>query len=127
MKINFQTKGVIITSKQKSIIEKKISKVKRYLNNVDPVIIDVLITDESGPEKGGVDQKVHINVIMGKDNIFIEEVDDRIMRAFAFAFLRLERNLRRRHQKIVETDQQIDSGRLEKVFGMLKRKRRVKK
>jgi len=56
----------------------------------------------------------------------VEEVDNRIMRAFAYALERLERSLRRRHEKIVEKGQETGGGRLEKVFGILKRRKNKK-
>lgn len=121
MKVNFQTKGVILTAKQKSLIEKKINKLKKYFNN-DAVDIDILLTDESSPEKGGFDQVVHLNVVMSKEKIFIEEKDDRLMRAFTFAYARLERNLRRSHQKRVERGKKVGGLRFEKVLGIIRRK-----
>jgi len=126
MKVNFQTKGIIITSKQKSIIERKISRIKKYLNGSEPSVVDVILIDQSGTEKGGVDQCVHLSVIIGKEKVFVEEVDNRIMRAFAYALERLERSLRRRHEKIVEKGQETGGGRLEKVFGILKRRKNKK-
>jgi ribosomal subunit interface protein len=120
-KINLQTKGVIITAKQKSQMERKISKLKKYLNG-EPVTIDAILTDETSPEKGGVDQSVRLNVTFGKEKIFIEEVDERLMRAFAYAYNRLERNLRRYHQRKTERNKETGGLRLEKVWGIIKRK-----
>ena len=101
MQINVQTRGVIITSKQRSQMERQLSKLKKYMKDVSPVMIDLTLIDESGPEKGGIDQAVHINVILPGEKIFIEEVDDRIVRAFGFAVKTLERRLRRYSQKRV--------------------------
>jgi ribosomal subunit interface protein len=102
MKINFRAKGVIVTAKQKALIERKLAGLKRYLKDIDPVTVDLTLLDESGPEKGGVDQAVHLSVVLPEERIFIEEVDDRIMRAFGFAYKTLERRLSRSHKKKVD-------------------------
>ncbi len=122
-RINLQTKGVIITAKQKSQIERKISKLKKYFNNNEPVTVDVILSDETSPEKGGVDQQVHLVLVFGKEKIFIEEVDNRMMRAFAYAFDRLERNVLRYHQRKVDDKKKPGGLRLEKVLGIIKRKK----
>lgn len=88
-------KGVIVTSKQKSLIERKILQLRKYVRDFSPVDVTVSLIDESGPEKGGIDQAVHIRVVLPKEEIFIKEVDDRLMRAFGYAFKSLERRLRR--------------------------------
>lgn len=102
MKINFRAKGVIVTAKQKALMERKIAGLKKYLKDVDPVMVDLTLLDESSPERGGVDQAVHLSVILPEERIFIEEVDDRIMRAFGFALKTLERRLSRRHKRNVD-------------------------
>lgn len=99
MKINIQTKGVIITAKQKSVIEKKLMRLKRYVKEWSPVVCDIKLLDQTGENKGGVDQAIHIKVNLPKETIFIEEVDDRMMRAFGFAYKILERKLKRYSQK----------------------------
>ena len=53
MKVNIKTKDVIITAKQKSMIEKKLMKMKKYLTQFEPVNIDVILLDQTGTEKGG--------------------------------------------------------------------------
>lgn len=126
MKINFQTKGVIVTAKQKRMIEKKLMRMKKYINHSEPAIIDITLGDETGAEKGGIDQSIKINVTFGKEQIFIEEIDNRIMRAFAYALDRLERNLKRWHEKQVENRENVGVGRWEKVFGILKRRKNKK-
>jgi len=127
MKINIQTDGVIITSKQKSMMEKKLLKMKRYLKE-EPMNIDLILRDDTGPEKGGVDQKVHINATWGKEQIFIEETDDRLMRAFAYAIKRFERQLNRYHKKMIEESQK-GGGRFEKlkIWKKIKRRKSNKK
>ena len=101
MKINITTKGVIITAKQKSQMERQLMRLKKYVRDIEPITINLKLIDQTGPEKGGVDQAVHINVMLPKDKIFIEEVDDRIVRAFQYAYKILERRLRRYVDKMV--------------------------
>lgn len=128
MKINMRTKGVIITSKQKAQFERQLLKLKRYLKDVSPVTLDVMLLDESGPEKGGLDQAVHLNIMLPKEKIFIEEVDNRIVRAFSFAYKRLERRLKRYHEKKI--DKQVRASRfggIIDVFGRVVPRRRRKK
>lgn len=101
MKVEVKTKGVVLTSKQKSQIEKQINKLKKFVSHIDPVNVEVSFIDQSGPNRGGIDQTVHIHVTMPKENIFIEEIDDRALRAFQFAYKTLERRLRRYSEKMV--------------------------
>lgn len=121
LKMNFQTKGVILTAKQKSQIEKKLSKLKKYFNN-DPVVLDIFLSDDTSPEKGGVDQVVHLSVNFSKEKIFIEEKDERLIRAFMIAYQRLEKSLRQYHQRKVEQGKKPGGLRLEKVWGIIRRK-----
>lgn len=118
MKVNLQTKGVVITSKQKSGIEKKLLRLKRYTKEWSPVTCDVKFIDETGPEKGGVDQTVQINMILPKEKIFIKETDDRIMRAFSYAYHILERKLRRYNQKFT-SDRRREGSRLKSVINVV--------
>jgi ribosomal subunit interface protein len=123
MKIEFHTKGVILTSKQKKAMEKKLLKTKKYIPD-EPLMVDVILKDESSAEKGGIDQKVEINATFGKEKIFIEETDDRIMRAFAFALGRFDRKLQHFHKKKVDRNKKPGGLRFEKVLGIIKRKKR---
>jgi ribosomal subunit interface protein len=120
MKINIQTKDVILTAKQKSMIERKISKMKRYVSS-EVLVVDVMLTDETSSEKGGIDQAVHINATFGKDSIFIKEIDNRLMRAFAKALKRFERQLSKYHQEKIDKVQRGGGGRFDKLFGVVKR------
>ena len=97
MKIQIKTQGVVLTAKQKSQVERQLAKLKKYLNHLqtDPVIVEARFIDQSGPTKGGVDQAVHLQVTLPKDSIYIEEIDDRALRAFQYAYKTLERRLRR--------------------------------
>jgi ribosomal subunit interface protein len=101
MKIEFHIKNIVISAKQKSFFEKKLMKLKRYLKD-EPMIIDVYFKDETSPEKGGMDQAVELATTFGKEKIFVREVDDRLMRAFAIAYKSLERNLSRFHKKRID-------------------------
>lgn len=125
MKINFQADGVIITAKQKALMEKKIYRLKKYLNHKDATI-DIILKDDSSVEKGGIDQSVHLSTILGREKIFIEEVDDRLMRAFALAFRRFERRISEFHQKRVESFQGDGENRFEKLWNIIKRKKHKK-
>ncbi len=99
MKVNFKIKDVIINTKQKRLMERKLLTLRKFVKNWSPVNVDVTLTDESGPDKNGIDQAVHINVILPKEKIYIEEVDDNMMRAFNFATKTLERRFRRYNKK----------------------------
>jgi len=119
MKIEFHVKDIVLTARDKSLIEKKLQKLKRYLKD-EPMMIDIFLRDETSPEKGGIDQSVEISITFGKEKIFVREVDDRLMRAFAFAYKGLERNLQRFHRKRVKSSHKIDEGKIAKVLRALK-------
>jgi len=119
MKVEFHIKDIVITSKQKAIIEKKLFKLKRYLKD-EPLIIDVYLKDETSAEKGGVDQAVELSAIFNHEKIFIREVDDRLMRAFAFAYKAFERQVERFNKKNIEKNHKVDENRVEKVLKALK-------
>lgn len=120
MKVNIHVDGVIITSKQKTLMERKLLKMKRYIAD-EPLAIDLVLKDESSAEKGGIDQKVEIIATFGKEKVFVTETDDRMMRAFAFAIKRFERQLSRFHEKKVSQNQNGGGGRLEKLWGVIKK------
>lgn len=104
MKIEFHIKDIVITASQKSLIEKKLKKLKRYLKD-EPMIIDVYLTDETTAEKGGLDQSVELSAVFNNEKIFVKEIDDRLMRAFAFAYRSFERQLERFHRKRLDKTQ----------------------
>lgn len=116
VKINFHTKGIIVTAKQKSQMERKLQKLSRYVKDVEPVVCDITLADESGPEKNGIDQCVRINFLIPKERIHVEEVDDRIVRAFGFAYSALERRLRRYSKKRTNLERR-DRSRLKNIIG----------
>ena len=125
MKVKIHVDGVIITSKQNKLMEKKLMKMKRYLPD-ETLNIDLFLKDESSAEKGGIDQKVEISATFGKEKIFISETDDRMMRAFAFAMKRFERQLTRFHDKRISKSQSSGGARFEKLWGII-RKTKIRK
>lgn len=118
MKVNIQTKGIIITAKQKSVMDRKLLRLKRYVKEWSPINCDVKLIDETGENKGGVDQSVHINISLPRETIFIKETDDRIMRAFQFAYKILERKLRRYNQRYT-LDRRREASRFKSVINVV--------
>jgi len=124
MEIEFHIKNIVITSKQKALIEKKIAKVKKYLAKEEPITVDVYLMDETSPEKGGVDQTVHISAVIGKEKVYVEETDDRLMRAFAYAYDSFERKLSRLHHKKIDRQESGDKTfKMSELLGIFKRKK----
>ncbi len=101
MKVEFHIKDIVITASQKSLIEKKLMKLKRYLKN-EPMTLDIYLRDETSAEKGGVDQAVELSATFNHEKLFVREVDDRLMRAFAFAYKSFERQMQRFHKKQID-------------------------
>lgn len=122
MKLNTHVDGVIVTSKQKSMMERKLTRMKRYLPD-ETLVLDLILKDDSSTEKGGIDQKVQIVATFGKEKILIEEIDDRLMRAFAHAIKRMERQLVRYHKKTVDKIRRGGGGRFEKLLGVIRRRK----
>ena len=119
MKIEFHIKGVIVTPYQKSVIEKKLMKLKRYLKD-EPMIIDVYLTDESSIEKGGVDQSVELSAVFDNEKIFTKEIDDQLMRAFAFAYRSFERNIQRFHRKRIDRTRKSSTTAIDRLLRRLR-------
>ena len=119
MKISIHTDGVIITAKQKSLMEKKLARMKKFVTD-QTFTVNVNLKDETSAEKGGVDQSVSISASFAKEKIFIEETDDRLMRAFVFALKRLERQLTRFHKRGIDKTKRGGGGRLEKIWKYVK-------
>ena len=125
MQINVVTKDVIITARQKSDIEKKISRLKKYLKHENPVTVDVHLIDDAGQNKTGVTQSVKIDVVSEHYNIHVEEKKSNIMKAFANALGSVDRQIRDQHKKEIDSTR-TGTNRLEKVYGFLGKFRRKK-
>lgn len=120
--MEFHIKDIVITAKQKSIIEKKLFKLKRYLKD-EPMVIDCYLLDETGSEKGGTDQVVELSAVFGSEKIFVREVDDRLMRAFAYAYQSFERRMQRFHKKRIDKNHRGGDNYIEKALKALKIKK----
>jgi len=123
MKVEFHIKDIVITSKQKALIEKKVLKLKKYSKNNNSMLVDVYLRDETGSNKNGVDQTVELSTIFNNEKIFIRETDDRLMRAFAFAFKSFERNLRRIHKKNIDRSHEGSESYFRKALKTLRLKK----
>ncbi|MFA5158094.1 MAG: HPF/RaiA family ribosome-associated protein [Patescibacteria group bacterium] len=126
MQISVVAKDVIITARQKSDIEKKIGRLKKYLKHESPVNIEVHLIDDSGPNKDGVTGTVKIDVRSEHYNIHVEEKKNNIMKAFANALRSVDRQVRDQHKKEIEATR-TGTNRFEKVYGFLDKFRRKKK
>ncbi|TSC94953.1 MAG: hypothetical protein Athens101428_78 [Candidatus Berkelbacteria bacterium Athens1014_28] len=124
MQINVTTRDVIITARQKSEIEKRVSRLNKYLKNEDPVVVSVALIDDSGPNKTGVTQTVKIDVSCPNLSVHVEEKKNNLMKAFVRAFSSVDRQIRDRHQKEIKKSRR--GGRFDKVFGILGKFRRRK-
>jgi len=122
MKVEFHIKDIVITAKQKSLMEKKLQKLKRYLKD-EPLMIDCYLRDETSPEKGGTDQAVELSATFGSEKIFVREVDDRLMRAFAFAYKTFERNMSRFHKRRIDKSHEGTEGYVDKALKALRLKK----
>jgi len=118
MKVEFHIKEIIISAKQKATLEKKLFKLKKYIKD-EPLVIDCYLKDETSPEKGGADQAVELAATFGNEKIFVREVDDRLMRAFALAYKSFERNLSRFHKKRIDKSRRGTKNYLEKALKAL--------
>jgi ribosomal subunit interface protein len=123
MKINLSAdKDIFLTTKQQQYIQKRLSKLDRFVKDrSEAVMADINLTDETGTTKGGVGKMVNITIqIPGEQApLHIKEREDKIMRAFNMAIVKVERRMRDEHQKLVKANK--TSGRLDKVFGFFKR------
>lgn len=122
MKIDFHIKDVVITSKQKAVFEKKLSKLKKYIKD-DATKIDVYFKDESSAEKGGVDQAVELCTVFQGQKVFVREVDDRLQRAFAYALKSFDRQISRIHNKIIEKSHEGSDWYITKALKALRLKK----
>lgn len=122
MKVEFHIKDIIITASQKSLIEKKLMRLKRYLKN-EPMTVDIYLRDETSPEKGGVDQAVELSATFGREKLFVREVDDRLMRAFAFAYKSFERQMQRFHKKEIDKSHEGSEKAVSKILKAMRIKK----
>jgi len=122
MKIEFHIKDVVITESQRSLVQSKLLKLKRYIKD-EPLLIDVYMTDQSGGlNKGGVDQSVRLSANFQNEKIFVEEIDSKLMRAFAYSFRRLEHQMQQFHEKRIGKGKTI-SNKVRDAFNFFFRKR----
>ena len=126
MQTSVLTRGVIITARQKSYIEKKVSRLNKYLKHENPVTVNVQLIDDSGPNKSGVTQTVKIDVTSPHYSLHVEEKKNNVMRAFARAMLSTERQVRDQHKQEIQKSRK-GGGRLEKVWGLFNKFKRKSK
>lgn len=124
MDVSISTRGVIVTARQKSYIEKKFNKIDKYLKHRSPVKAAVQLIDDSGPNKSGVTQTVKIDLDAPGYELHVEEKKNNLMKAFANAISSVERQVRDQHKKEIEKSRK--GGRFDKVFGIFDRMRRKK-
>ncbi len=100
MKINIYTQNSEITEAEKDQITERIGKLEKFVVREEPVTVDVRVIDEAGgTTKNGPDQVIHINLILGKEQIFIEERAANHMEAFELAYHRLKRRIEEHHER----------------------------
>lgn len=98
MQINFHIDGLIISKNEEAEMEEKIKNLEKYVK--EPAVADIYIKDESGRLRNtGSDKKIKISILMGKEKIFIEELDANHMEAFIKAYHRIKTNLEKHHSK----------------------------
>ncbi|PIS07800.1 hypothetical protein COT78_01720 [Candidatus Berkelbacteria bacterium CG10_big_fil_rev_8_21_14_0_10_43_13] len=122
MKIEFHIKDVVITAKQKALFEKKLMKLKKYCKD-ESVTIDVYLKDESSAEKGGVDQTVEISTVIAGEKIFVTEIDDRLLRAFARAQKAFDRQVNKLHKQRIEKSHSGSDSYISKALKALRLKK----
>lgn len=126
MKVNLQVKkDILLTVKQQRYIEKRLAKLNRFIKDkTQAVFADIKLSDETGVAKGGVDKLVNITVQVPGEQapIHITEREDKIMRAFNLAVDKVERRMREEHRRLVGQNRR--GGRLDKIIGILRRRRR---
>lgn len=99
MQINFHIEGVVLTDGEETEMEEKIKNLEKYVK--EPAITDLYIIDESGKQsKNGMDKRVKLSVLMGKEKIFIEELGSNSIQTFAKAYHRLKTNLEEFHSRL---------------------------
>lgn len=124
MEISISTRGVIITARQKSYIEKSIKKFSKYLKNREPVKVAVQLIDDSGPNNTGVTQTVKIDLDAPGYDLHVEEKKNNLMKAFSHTVNAVDRQLRDQHKQEIQKSRK--GGRFDKVFGVFGKFRRKK-
>lgn len=103
MKINLYTQNLELTDVERAEIEEKIGRLAKFVAREEPVIVDVHLIDEAGgTTKNGPDQIAHINLLLGKEQIFIEEKAENHIKAFELAYHRLKRRVEDHHERETE-------------------------
>ncbi|HPL01683.1 MAG: ribosome-associated translation inhibitor RaiA [Patescibacteria group bacterium] len=124
MDISISTRGVIVTARQKSYIEKRILKFNKYLKHLSPVKAAVQLIDDSGPNKTGVTQTVKIDLDAPGYELHVEEKKNNLMKAFANAVSAAERQVRDQHkQKIEKRRRGVSFDSVVNIFGKFRRKK----
>ena len=124
MDISISTRGVIVTARQKSYIEKRILKFNKYLKHLSPVKAAVQLIDDSGPNKTGVTQTVKIDLDAPGYELHVEEKKSNLMKAFANAVSAAERQVRDQHkQKIEKRRRGVSFDSVVNIFGKFRRKK----
>ena len=85
--------------------------------------INVYIQDETSASKGGIDKVVEISGTFAGEQIFVKEVDSKLMRAFAHAYKKFEQSLRRFHKKRVDQAHEGTTGHISKVMRIFRMKK----
>ena len=124
MDVSISTRGVIVTARQKSYIEKRILKFNKYLKHLSPVKAAVQLIDDSGPNKTGVTQTVKIDLDAPGYELHVEEKKNNLMKAFANAVSAAERQVRDQHkQKIEKRRRGVSFYSVVNIFGKFRRKK----
>jgi len=123
MDISISTRGVIVTARQKSYIEKRIQKFNKYLKHLSPVRVAVKLIDDSGPNKTGVTQTVKIDLDAPGYELHVEEKKNNLMKAFANAVNATERQVRDQHKQKIEKRRGMSFDNVINIFGKFRRKK----
>lgn len=123
MDISISTRGVIVTARQKSYIEKRILKFNKYLKHLSPVKAAVQLIDDSGPNKTGVTQTVKIDLDAPGYELHVEEKKNNLMKAFANAVSAAERQVRDQHKQKIEKRRGVSFDSVVNIFGKFRRKK----
>ena len=124
MDISISTRGVIVTARQKSYIEKRILKFNKYLKHLSPVKAAVQLIDDSGPNKTGVTQTVKIDLDAPGYELHVAEKKNNLMKAFDNAVSAAERQVRDQHKQQIEKRRRgVSFDSVVNIFGKFRRKK----